>query len=501
MLFPSASAGRRRRVVTRFDTATRELWPYLVGVAATLFAAMGGALAAASPSLAAVGAAGIVGAISLVFASSAFALLGLLVIRNLTDATATTPIVAGLNAGAIVGLVVIGAVCALLVGRYATKTPIRGLPIAIVVTGFIVYWSGVGYLQYGVNQSLMRELVRMLSIVAVAVIAANSDRSVNGSKIGMIVVVAALIPAFLVINEALQNWQEMVGGGLRPRGTMSHPNAAAILFGIATPIAVWKATYDRSGVRYLWAAGLLCFAVLLTRSMGGLAQLVVGMLTLGMIQSGRPIYRFALVGAVVTLALFFILDPLGISRVDELQSTQFSVQAAESEETVDNNTLEWRLVNWARFLDVWQESRLMGWGLGSTDEIIAPLGHLPHSDPIRYLVETGILGVSLIAIGYFAVVNRLLLLSRVGPNASLAGATLAVVAGVCTHSLVTHVSFNTAPAYVLAALVGWVLTGRPEDHQDHRRAEATETAGAGPASRARLAEPPPALIDPTPRRH
>src|SRR5690606_34326695 len=99
------------------------------------------------------------------------------------------------------------------------------------------------------------------------------------------------------------------------------------------------------------------------------------------------------------------------------------------------------------------------------------------------------------------VVNRLLLLSRVGPNASLAGATLAVVAGVCTHSLVTHVSFNTAPAYVLAALVGWVLTGRPEDHQDHRRAEATETAGAGPASRARLAEPPPALIDPTPRRH
>ena len=82
----------------------RRLWPVLLALAGSTAATAGGALAAASPSLAMVGAAGVVGMATLAFASSARALLGVLTIRSLTDSFATVPIVAGLNAGAVVGL-------------------------------------------------------------------------------------------------------------------------------------------------------------------------------------------------------------------------------------------------------------------------------------------------------------------------------------------------------------------------------------------------------------
>src|SRR5690606_21127993 len=223
-------------------------------------------------------------------------------------------------------------------------------------------------------------------------------------RMGTIVVVAALIPAILVVNEAVTHWQEMVGGGLRPRGTMSHPNAAAILFGIAAPVAVWKFTHDGGGKRYLWAAGFFVFAVLLTRSLGGLAQTTVGLLALGALQQGGSrLFRVGVFVAVAAIAYVFIADPLGISRVSELESTTLQIQQGAQ----DNNSFEWRLVNWSLFLDKWQESRLLGFGLGTTDEIIAPLGHLPHSDPIRFLVETGLLGMGLVIVGVLLVVNRL----------------------------------------------------------------------------------------------
>src|SRR5690606_24714971 len=181
-------AGLRDRV--------RAILPYLVGLAATLSAAMGGAAAALSPNLAIVGAVGIVGATVLAFASSAWSLAGVLIVRGLTDATAEMPIVAGLNAGAVVGLVLIASAAGLMGARMIAKDlPMRGLAVTIVLVGATGYWFGIGFLQYGMDQSLIRELVRVSSVIAVGLIAANSDRSVTASRLGMIVVLAALIPA------------------------------------------------------------------------------------------------------------------------------------------------------------------------------------------------------------------------------------------------------------------------------------------------------------------
>lgn len=458
----SASPGRRPRTA-RAEALTQRVVLYLVAASASVAAAGSGALAAASSNLAIVGAAGLLGAACLAFASSAWSLTGVLIIRGLTDASAEVPIVAGLNAGSLVGLVLIMSAGGLIAARLAEgRVAVRGLALTFVIGGLVGYWFGIGVLRYGMDQTLTRELVRTTSIIAVGLIAANSDRSITASRMGTIIVLAALIPAAFVAWEALSNWSEMVGGGLRPRGTMSHPNAAAILFGIAAPMAAWKAIHDRAGVHYLWAAGLLVLAVLLTRSMGGLAQLIVAMLALGVLQNKGIVYRLGVFLVVATLVGLFVFDPLGISRVSELEATGYEQVAV----TAQPNSFEWRLINWRLLIDRWQETKLLGHGLGTTDEIVTPLGHLPHSDPIRFLVETGVLGVALIAAAGLFVLTRLYRYAKAGPNASFSGATLAVLAGVSTHALVTHVSFNTAPVYVLAALLGWILFAAPDNARE-----------------------------------
>src|SRR5690606_4397899 len=219
-----------------------------------------------------------------------------------------------------------------------------------------------------------------------------------------------------------------------------------------------KAMHDGGGVRYLFAAVFFIAAVLLTRSTGGLAQILIALLALGAVENRRPAYRL---GALVIVALIvgqFVFDPLGISRVSEFESTELERSAAVVE--APPNSFEWRLINWRRLLDRWEDAPLLGHGLGSTDEIVSPLNHLPHSDPVRFLVETGALGLTLISAAYLLVIRRLLRMMRQGPHASFAGATLATVVGVSTHGLVTHVSFNTAPVYVFVALLAWLLTTR-----------------------------------------
>lgn len=476
---------------------TGRAWTTLVTGISSTVALGGGALAAASPNLAIVLAAGLFGAASFVFASSALALLAFLIVRGLTDAFATQAIVAGLNAGALVGVVLIISATAILVARLYEKTQaIRGIGFAALVIAAILYWFGIAVLRFGMDASLTRELLRSLSIVGVGLIAANSDRSITASRMGTIVVLAALIPALLVIREAALNWTEMVGGDFRPRGTMSHPNAAAILFGVAAPLALWKTLHDGGGVRYLWIAGVLVFATLLTRSMGGFAQLTVALLTFGALESGRSLYRAGLVAAVAALVVLLVFDPLGISRVSEFESVNLAVAEHSGE---SGNTLEWRLLNWFMYVREWQDVKLLGFGLGTSAEIVSPLHHLPHSDPVRFLVETGAVGVSFLLIGYAYTLRRLIALARRGRDTSIAVATLASLVGASTHSLATHTTFNTAPMYVRVALVAWVLTTdagtrndgpRGEDHPGEPAPESRLPAAMSAGSLAERAHPP-----------
>ncbi len=429
--------------------------PVLIAALAAVSATGAGLLSAISTWIALTLVAGAAVLPWLVFAPSALAIGSVLVVRGVSDAFADQPLIAGLNSGALIGLILIASAAVQMgVRLYRRTAHTTTVLIVLCLALAITYWFGIGVLRNGAQPSLVRELVRAGSVLAVGLMAASADRTLTASRLATAVVITALVPAAFIVGEAALHWPAMVAGELRPRGTMSHPNAAAILLGVALPLAAWRLLFDHGGWRYLGAVALFAAGILLTRSIGGFAQLVVTLMAFGLLQRGRAAYRLPVLAAAAGLVAFFLFDPLGISRVSELEATSLQVQSLAA----DDNSFEWRILNWTMLLREWREAPLLGHGLGATYAIVAPLGHLPHSDPVRFLVETGLVGATFALLAYLAVMTKLLVLARHAPGASFPAAVLAVMVGVSTHGLVTHVTFNTAPAYVLAALVGWTLT-------------------------------------------
>lgn len=440
------STGDRFRLL---DPGIRAL---LMGTVAAATSLMAGASAAVAGVIPLAGVVGVGGLATMAFGPSYLVLGCLLLVRAMTDQFSGVSVVAGLNGGALIGLGLIAGAGALMLRRLWWDEA-RGVGIGILLVMAVGFWTLVGILQFGQDQSLTREAVRSLSIVAVGLIAANSDRSITPRRMADIVIVAALLPAVIVIYEGAGNWQAVVAG-FRPRGPLSHPNAAALLFSIAIPLAAWRWAYDGGGRRYLLAAAILTVAIVVTRSMGGLAQAVVTLFVASLLLPDQAKVRMALGLGAAIIVVLFVADPLGISRVSELESVSLSGGELDRHD----NSFEWRLVNWAALLEEWREEPWLGRGLGTTSSLIMPLGHPPHSDPVRFLVEGGVTGAGLALAGYVLIVQRLFRLTRSGTSRSFAMAVLAMLAGVSVHMLVTHVTLNTMPMYVIAALLGWTLT-------------------------------------------
>ncbi|MCK9486804.1 MAG: O-antigen ligase family protein [Dehalococcoidia bacterium] len=446
-----------RSTADRFRLLDPGIRSLLVGLVAACTSFMAGAAVAVAGMLPLAGVVGLAGLATMAFAPSFLVLGSVLAVRAMTDQFSDIAVVAGLNGGALIGLGLIAGAGALMLRRLWSDEA-RGVGIGLLLVMAIGFWTLVGVIQFGRDPSFQREAVRSLSIVAVALLAANADRSITPRRMANIVILAALVPALMVLYEGLTNWQAVIGG-LRPRGPLSHPNAAALLFSVAIPLAAWRWAYDGGGRRYLLIAAVLAAAIVVTRSMGGLAQAVVTLFVASLLLPDQAKVRMALGIGAVAIVVMFVADPFGISRVSELES----VSLAGDELDRHDNSFEWRLVNWGALLEEWREEPWLGRGLGSTASLIRPLGHEPHSDPVRFLVEGGVAGASLYLAGYLLVVVRLRRLTRTGNARSYAVAVLAMLAGVSVHALVTHVSLNTQPMYVVAALLAWTLTLPTED--------------------------------------
>jgi O-antigen ligase len=305
----------------------------------------------------------------------------------------------------------------------------------------------------------VRELIRQLSIVAVAVLAANTARTYPGTRIVPIIVGTASVEAVVAV------YQFATGKGFehtnRVWGTLSHPSTAAALFSVGLALALFE-YYERRRRRYLLAAVLLAVGLLGTRSLGGIAQAPVTLVAYGVF-AGRLTRRArttALVG--VAVLLLFVFTGFGSGRIQELGRTTSLSQASHG---ITTNALDWRFYQWTLLLKDWRAKPVLGWGLGTTDSYITPQGNIPHNDFLRLLVETGVLGFIVFGLCWVVLVRTLYhRMRRPGPAQSLQAITLAVVVGLTVNSLVNNVNFQTSTMYTTAALIGCALAPRLARH-------------------------------------
>jgi glycosyltransferase involved in cell wall biosynthesis len=394
----------------------------------------------------------------LVSANAALIILlgGSLVVRVLIDdrSAPDSRHTGTLNLSGLIALVYVLSAALLVLHR---RRAVRPAAVALL---WLCVWIAIAMNNHGASTETLREGVREISVVAVAVIVYNLRSTITVAKAARIVQFAGCVPAFLALYQFATHTGLDIAGDIRSNGTFAHPNSAAMFFAIAATASMWL--YIERGRRWidLTLTTFFAAALIATFSIDGLATLVAMLFTLGAMHPGSLRGRLEPCVLAAITAVVFIAIPLGSQRV--AGETKTNLSAAERGETT--SSLDTRLYRWKTLLPEWEQSPVFGQGLGTTttaeNTVTNKLNSLlPHNEYIRYLVETGVAGMLLLLLGLAAVV-RALARRRKDSDPRVADASplaIAVVVGCLFNSLADNTLLNSPTCYAAAMIVASVL--------------------------------------------
>ena len=336
----------------------------------------------------------------------------------------------------------------------------RGLWPAVALGLWLTLWTGIAALSRGASTETFREGVREMSIVALAVIAYNAPRVLTISAVTRMVQLAGIIPALVALHQVATHTGQLVGGNIRSNGTFAQPNDAAVYFAIATTISLWR--YLDNGRRR--SDGLLialfAAATITTFSVGGLATLLVMLIAFGLLRPGSIRLKLNACAVASLVLIIFFATPLGAKRLAADSSTNL---ADTHTRHALNNSLEWRFYKWQTLIPEWEKAPIFGQGLGTTITTEATTennaaGLAPHSEYVRYTVETGAVGLAILIWGVVLLIRRL-----ARPRIDLVGASgsrtlgLALAIGLLVNAIAANTLLYTPAAYAAALVIGTIL--------------------------------------------
>lgn len=387
-------------------------------------------------------------------------LLGaLLLARVLTDdrSAANSRHSGSLNFSAAIALVFILLAFALLL-RHG-----RGVRFALLAGVWLCVWTAIAVNTSGASTETLREGVREVSVIAVALIAYNARGRMSLATAARLTQLVGLVPAVLALYQLATHTGLEVAHNIRANGTFAHPNSAAMFFALAAVASMWR--YLDDGRRRIDAVFLAVFsaALIATFSIDGLITVAAMLVALGALHPGSIGVRLVPCALAAVLVLTFFATPLGSKRVAGESST--SLAAAERGETT--STLDTRLYRWKTLLPEWERSPVLGRGLGTTTTAENTATNrlnslLPHNEYIRYLVETGVVGLAILLAALTLLIRSLVRKRRIGGrlpagalNAPALG--LAIVFGCLVNSLADNTLLNSPTCYAAGLLIAAVL--------------------------------------------
>jgi O-antigen ligase len=339
----------------------------------------------------------------------------------------------------------------------------RGVLPAVLAGLWLGIWMAIAVHTSGASTETLREGVREVSVLALAVIVYNARGAVTVPIAARLVQVIGFIPALLALYQLATHTGMDVAGNIRSHGTFAHPNSAAMFFAIAVTASLWL--YLDNGRRRVDAVLTMLFAAALvaTFSIDGLATMTAMLITFGALRPGSATAKLTPCAVAGVIVLVFFATPLGSKRV--AGETATSLSAAERGETT--STLDTRLYRWKTLLPEWERSPLVGQGLGVTTTAENTKTNrlnslLPHNEYIRYLVETGIVGLAILLAAFTVLIRHLVRMRRFPGAAGIdtlnaSTLALAVVAGCLVNSLADNTLLNSPTCYAAALIVAAVL--------------------------------------------
>ena len=91
----------------------------------------------------------------------------------------------------------------------------------------------------GASTETLREGVREVSVVALAIIVYNARGAVTVPIATRLVQLVGFAPALIALYQLATHTGMDIGGELRSNGTFAHPDSAAMFFAIAAAASLW----------------------------------------------------------------------------------------------------------------------------------------------------------------------------------------------------------------------------------------------------------------------
>ncbi|MBS45147.1 MAG: hypothetical protein CMH83_18650 [Nocardioides sp.] len=333
------------------------------------------------------------------------------------------------------------------------------LPSSVWIVGAgISAWTVLAFVYQGFSLEASGEGVRELSVVAafaMGFILATSGR-ISGSNLLQYVVVLTLIPAMFAIIQFASGTGLLVAGAVRSNSFFVHPNSAAPFFAVGLCAAIVLADM-RKDARSWITASICGVALLTTGSLAGVAAGIAGLVCYAFVRPGR-------VGAKVVMGLLaflatgaFAVSPIGRERIASQARFDPSLYASQAATDGADSSLGWRLYNWYDYLQLWREQPIFGFGLGRTSAGDSATGTLPHNEYVRYLVETGLVGLVLLLAGVGLVLRALRKIRLTVPSPDLrftAAAATCCVAAFMANGLAANTLMYSSASYSFAVILG-----------------------------------------------
>jgi O-antigen ligase len=328
----------------------------------------------------------------------------------------------------------------------------HGVLPAVLVALWMSVWVAIAVNTSGASTETLREGVREASVIALALIVYNARGAVTVPVATRLVQFVGLAPAILALYQLATHTGMEVGQNLRANGTFAHPNSVAMFFAIAATASLWR--YLDAGRRRLDVLLMTLFAAALvtTFSIDGLITLVAMLTTLGALRPGSLRSKLGPCAIAGVVVLVFFAIPLGAQRV-----------ASEASSGETNSTLDTRIHRWKTLLPRWERSPVFGQGLGTTTTTKSTSTNrqnylLPHNEYIRYLVETGIVGLAILLAALAVLLRALFRKLKVRAGTLNAPAlAIAIVVGCLVNSLADNTLLNSPTCYAAVLIVAAVL--------------------------------------------
>ncbi|HTU77805.1 MAG TPA: O-antigen ligase family protein [Solirubrobacteraceae bacterium] len=380
-----------------------------------------------------------------------WALLARLLVEGLSPANSNHT--GSLNLTGFIAVLFIAVAAGLLLRRR------QGVWPTAVATLWLCLWTAIAIKSHGESAETVREGVREASIIALAVIVYNSRGALSVPVVTRLIQLAGIISALLALYQFGTHTGEDVVGQIRSYGTFAHPNGAAMYFAIATMASLWRyIDYRRrrfdACCALLYAAGLIT-----TFSLGGLASLLVMLTTYGALRPGSFRLKVGACAVAGLVLIAFVATPLGAERIEQESAT--SLASAQTRGTA-NTSLAWRFWKWQTLIPEWEKAPLFGQGLGTTTTAEGSsenvgAGQVPHNEYLRYLVETGVVGLAILLWAAALLIRRIQQRRRTPGTYNAATLGMAIVAGCLFNALGDNTFLYSTTSYAAALIVAAVL--------------------------------------------